>query len=183
MVDANKQAVRIAFVGKKATGKSFVAFYLKYHYHFKRMKLSDGVDSIIRRMYGWDKYKRPNWEHRLKLYDAMYKVDPNIHISYLLNRLQTTTMNVVVEDVRYLNEVEALGKKDFIIVRVTTDDALRQKRIIGMKYAAAGTVVLNEYFNSDLTRPYKADYTIVNTTREATRKSVDALMETLNVKS
>lgn len=173
--------MRIALVGKKAAGKSFVAFYLKQKYSFKRMKLQDGTDKIIKILYGIQKMKRPSWEQRLYIYDALYKVDPNIHINYLLSRLATTTMqNVVVEDVRYINELEALAKNGFVIVRITSTDEDRKRRIAkGITKVAAGSIKLTEYFNTDPSRAYKVDYNILNTTRDSTRASVNKLMEQL----
>lgn len=173
--------VRIALVGKKAAGKSFVAFYLNRNYHFKRAKLHAGVDRIVKLMYGDAKYQRPTWQQRYGLYDALYKVDPNIHISYLADRLASTTMNVVVEDARYVNEVDWLSKNGFLIIRVTTDEDTRKRRIEGMKHATVGTMILNEYFNVDPSRAYKVDYNILNSTRDATRRSIDNLMERLDI--
>lgn len=172
--------LRIALVGKKATDKTFVAFYLRTKYRFKQTKLMDGVDGIIKSMYGWEKYKRPVWEQRLAIYDALYKVDPEIHLKHLFNRLEKIHINhVVVEDVRYLNEVETLAKSDFIIIRVTMALVTKKKRIVGLKNAASGTLILNEHFGTENTRPYKADYTITGTTREGVRKSVDQIIENL----
>jgi hypothetical protein len=176
--------MKIALVGKKAAGKSFVAFYLKQKYHFKRMKLQDGIDTLIRTFYGLEKMKRPSWEKRLDFYNALYKVDPNVHVNYLLRRLETTTMpNVVVEDPRYGNEVVALGKAGFTVVRIITDETVRKRRIgKGLRDAAAGSVILTEYFNTDPSRAYKVDYNVQNITRDGTRKIIDDLILKLDTK-
>lgn len=181
MVDADKQ-IKIALVGKKAAGKTFIAFRLRRDYGFKRIRLQDGVDRIVKVLYGLEKMKRPSWEQRLYFYDALYKVDPNIFVNYALRRLQTTTMPyVVVEDCRYINEISALASNGFTIVRVTTpDDDVRRRHISkGLRGAAAGSIKLTEYFNTDPSRTYQVDYNILNTTREETKLSVNRLIEQL----
>lgn len=171
--------IKIAFVGKSATGKSALALYLNHAYGFKRAKMMDGVQRLGKLMYGIHKYQRLDWRRQIEFYDALYKIDPNIHLSHLALRLEQTTMNLVVEDVRYIHEVQALAKMDFKIIRVTIPEGLRKIRIVGVKKAAVGTVTLNEYYHGDETRSYRADYTISNEGRHAARKSVDQLMELL----
>lgn len=170
--------IKIALIGKKAAGKTFAAFYLKQRYKFKKMRMDDGVTKAMRSFYTYGKHQRASWERRLEIYDALYKVDPSIHIDYMLFKLETTTIDVVIEDVRYTDELQKLKAAGFTIVRIAAPDN-RRTRIVGMKSAAAGTLVLQEYFNEDKTKGYSADFSIYNNTRDGTRRSLDNLIDTM----
>jgi len=166
--------MRIAFVGKRAAMKTFCAHYLYKHKGFKRMQLDDGVTSIIRNMYTYRLHKRVTWERRVEMYDALYKLDPNIHIDYLLSKLSITTRDVVVPDVRYINEVEKLVAAGFVIVRVNTSQT--RVHIKGIKSAAAGTVKLQEYYGHNFDA-YPVSYSLIADDREKTRQTLDIILE------
>lgn len=171
---------KIALVGKKATGKTFVAFYLKRHYGFKMVRIMDGVSKMMRYFYLYGKHQRPKWEKRIDLYDALYKIDPDIHINYLLRRLATTTNDVVVDDVRYINELVKLRELGFTIIRIAAPEIRRRKVGATVRGAGKGTLVLQEYYGSDTTAAYSADFSIYNDTREGTRISIDKIVKELD---
>ncbi len=167
--------MRIAIVGKKAAGKSFVANYLVKKKSFKRMRVDDGVVKFVRYMYGYRKHSRVVWETRINLYDAVYKVDPEVQIDYLLRRLAVTTDDVVVDDVRYLNELVKLRESGFVVVRVTAPEN-RRIRLAGLTNASAGTVKLNEYFGRNF-EAYPVEYSVINEDREKTRRAIDKIVD------
>jgi hypothetical protein len=74
--------VRIALIGKKAVGKTFVGYYLRKKYRFNVMRMDDGLVKFIRTMYTYAQYKRPPWETKFRFYDALYDIDPTIHVNY-----------------------------------------------------------------------------------------------------
>lgn len=172
-------SIRIALVGKSKTGRSACATYLEKKHKFKRMGLEDGVREVVKKLYGIQAHKRIPWERRAKIYDALYKVDSDIWINYLARRLSTTTLNTVVDDVRYLNEVDVLKELGFTLVRITAPENVRVTRIPTLTHAAAGSVLAYEWFNKDFTAGIKAEYTIVNSNRLATYKSIDELVKNL----
>lgn len=172
--------IKIALVGKKAAGKTFVAFYLKRRYKFKSIRISDGASKLMRFFYMYGKHKRPSWERRIDIYDALYKIDPDIHINYLLRKLETTTSHVVVDDVRYVNELVKLREAGFTIIRVNAPENRRRKIGATLRKAASGTLVLEEYFREDKTAPYSADYSLFNETRDGTREAMDKIIKELD---
>lgn len=173
-VDAAK-GLRLAFVGRKSNEKRAAAHYLYKTLHFKRMQLDDGVTKFVRYMYTYKLHKRVKWEKRLEIYDLLYKLDPSIHIDYLLRKLMTTTTDVIVPDARYINEVEKLVEAGFIIIRVTSTDNVKM-RIPGMKSAAAGTVKLQEYFGQNFDA-YPVSYSIVADDRWKAREMLEHIIE------
>ena len=172
--------IRLVLVGKKAVGKSFCADYLEDNWGIKKIGLDEPLQEFVRKVYYYAKYKKMPWEQKLRMYDALYKLDPNMWVTYLEGRLKTTTRDVVVHDPRYISEVQYLQTLGFVVVRVLTPEDSRKRRIgKSLLDAAAGSVILHEYFNSDPTQGYNVDFTIVNDTRENARKSLDIIMEKL----
>jgi len=170
--------MRVAFVGKKAAGKTFAARYLATKYNFKHLSLKDPLYDILRKLYYYGEWKRISWEQEIKFYDALYKLDLNIWIGYLERRLRTTTMDVVVDDPRYINEVQALKELGFILIRIDAPEGERRGRIPAhLQDAAAGSVALAEYFHKDISAAYKTDYSITNTDKESTRKALDIILQ------
>lgn len=159
-------------------GRTFAAYYLKKQHGFKTVRISDGVAKMMRYMYMYGKYERPKWERRMDFYDALYKIDNNIHIQYLLRRLETTTNDVVVDDVRYVSEILALKKAGFLIIRISGPERGKRRNITNtLREAAAGASVLHEYFTDSKALAYTTDYSIYNETKDGTRKSLDEILD------
>lgn len=168
-------ALRIALVGKKATGKTYAAHYLYKHHGFKHLRMVDATHRIIKWFYKYRPYQRIKWERQLEFYDALYGLDPDIHVDHILRRLQTTTRDVVIDDPRYINEVRKLKEAGFIIVRLNMQENKRL-RLAGMQSANPGTVKLNEYFAAG-SDAYPVDYSIINENKETLYQLLDSVVE------
>jgi hypothetical protein len=168
--------VKIAFVGKKGTGKTTAARYLQTQHKFTKMRMDDGIVKFLRSMYLYRANSRIPWRDRLKFYDAIYKLDPNIHIEYLLRRMASPTFknDVVIDEVRYINEVQRLKKAGFTIIRISGGKP--NTLLVGMDSAAAGTTLLQEYFGSNFDA-YSVDYSIVNDQKENLFKTLDKIVD------
>ena len=176
--------MKIALVGKKKAGRTFIAQYLKNKYKYKKWALNDGVSRIYKLLYDWHNWEQVPWETKMEVYDFFYAKDNDVWVKFLSRRLEKTESNIVIDDVRYINEVKYLQKLGFIIIRVTAPEDRRIPHIskqLGPR-ASTGTVVLNEYFNVDKTESYQVDYSIHNITRDDTRLAVDNLIKNLTNK-
>jgi hypothetical protein len=129
-------------------------------------------------MYYYQPHKRVKWEMRLKYYDAIYKIDNSIHVGHLLRILQRVPpeQDVVVPDVRYINEVQALVEAGFTVVRVTDGVGYKPVRMSGLASAAPGTVKLQEFYRRNA-EAYSVSYSIVNEDLDKLRKSVDRVVD------
>lgn len=157
-------------------GKTFAAHYLYKNHNFKTVKLQDSVKKVIKWFYQYRSHERISWERRLAFYDALYELDPDIHVDYLLRRLsQDSTRDIIVDDVRYINEVEKLKEAGFIIIRISMPDGKRT-RIVGMKTAKPGTVKLHEYYSRTF-EAYSTDYSIINENKDALYRLLDSIVE------
>lgn len=157
-----QKGTRLAFVGKPAAGQTSAAVYLKRSHGFKRIRLMQGVTRICKMLYWYKAYERPPWEKKRAIYDALYKIDNNIWITYVKHRLETTTEPIVIDDAKFVNEVLQLKELGFTIIRVNSSLKHRSKsigRFLG-KDILPGTVVMTEYFNRDPTETLKVDYSI-----------------------
>jgi hypothetical protein len=166
--------IKIAFVGKHQSGKTYAAHYLYKKHGFKTVKLQDGVSKVLKWFYKYRPHERINWEKRLAFYDALYMLDNDIHVDYLLRRLETSTTDIVVDDVRYINEVQKLREAGFLIIRISmsTNNKVKLK---GIQTAAMGTVKLNEYFNRKFDA-YSTDYSIINENKDSLYRLLDSII-------
>lgn len=174
-----ERGIRLAFVGKPNSGQTTAAVYLKRHKGFKRIRMMQGVTRILKILYWYKKYERPSWDRKRAVYDALYKIDNNIWITYVRHRLERTTEPVVIDDAKFINEVKELKNLGFIIIRVNTSMKNRTKSIgrhLG-KDITPGTIVLAEYFSKDPTTELNVDYSIYHDgNNENLRKTIDELL-------
>ncbi len=175
------ESIKIALVGKKKSGRFFIAQHLKLKHHYKNWKLLDGVERILRTLYGYHSWERIPWEKQIEVYDFFYKRDPNVWIEFLKTRLEKTDKNIVINDARYINEVQELKKLGFVIIRVTAPEDRRKANIAKMLGPTAdkGTVVLHEYYNTDPTVGYQVDYSIHNENPASTKEAIDIIVKNL----
>lgn len=172
-------AIRIAFIGKNKSGRTWAADYLRSQHNFKKESLGEGVDRILRILYYYGTHKRIPWEHKLLVYDALYKIDPDIWIGYMERKLRTTTRDVVVDDARYINEIKALKELGFTVIRLTAPETRRKRFLKGVKTASPGVLTVHELFNRSFLETAGVDYSIYNETKDGTRKALDEIVSSL----
>src|SRR6185295_19256919 len=181
-----KRGLRLAFVGKPNSGQTSCAVYLKRSHGFKRIRLMQGVARIAKVLYFHKNYERIPWAKKRAIYDALYKVDKNIWIGYVENRLSNTTEPIVIDDAKFLNEVMKLKELGFIIIRVNTSMKNRAKavgRFLGPDIIP-GSVAMIEYFNKDPTEALQVDYSIYHDgTLKNLYKTLDELLTKFDIRS
>jgi hypothetical protein len=167
-------SIRLALVGGGARSKITVANYLRKKRDFKVVRLDDGVKKMVRDMYMYRPHQRVVWERRFDIYDALYKIDSEIHINYLLHRMDRTGRSVVTPDPRYVNEVVKLQRAGFVLVRVSEPPNYK-RNFLGVRNAQPGTVLLQEAFGQfDI---YSVDYSIMGGDRLKLIRAVDIIVE------
>jgi hypothetical protein len=173
--------VRIVFVGKSKAGKTWAADYLRRQHGFKKVAFNDGLLDVLRKLYYYVPRQRIRWETRLRYYDALYKVDPNIWAGYMERRLSTTLSDVVIDDPRYLNEVAVLKGLGFTVIRLVAPEDRRKKRLEAYKWAAEGLLSVHDRYNRDFDASIGVDFSIYNETKEGTRKALDEIVQRLKI--
>lgn len=175
------EPIRIAFVGRAKVGRTFCAEYLRRRYNFRRKSMVDPINRFIKQLYFYDRDTRVTWEVKRAFYDSIYKLDNELLINYLVERVKMSDVNIVVDDVRYMNEAKRLKEMGFKIIRVTSPPKGRQRIKFSLgPNASPGTLLLNELYNKDFTSELQVDYSIHNTSYETTRADLDAIMENID---
>jgi hypothetical protein len=171
--------IRIVLVGKAVYTRVSAGDWLRKAHGFKVLRTDDGVAKFIRDMYMYQPHKRVTWERRIEFYDAIYKLDNNIHINHLLRKLRSVpdSKSVVVPDARYINEVTALAAQGFLVVRVTDPLGYKPTRMAGMASAAKGTIKLQEFYGRKYNDAYPVDYSVSNDDLTKLRRSIDRIIE------
>jgi hypothetical protein len=174
----NPYRLKICLIGRIRVGNRFAAFRLQRVHGFRRKKMMAGVDKFSRFFYKYGKYDRfISWEKKLEFYDALYKIDQNIHVDYLLRRVESGWEDVVVEDVRYLNEVQKLKDNGFTVIRITPSERTRPK-IVNFDNALPGTVTVNEWFAADPNK-FPTDYSFIYDNKAEAAATVDNIVNRL----
>ena len=125
---------RIAFAGPMCVGKTTLANSLAVTFMgYSKLSFANRLKSLVYNLYG---EQEKNNQGRLMLQvlsDDLKKWDSNLFIKHLLleaNRLLSQGFTkLVVDDLRFKSEADALRKNGFVIIKVTCDEEVRQERI------------------------------------------------------
>ena len=137
-----------------------------------------GAEKTLRFFYMYGRYRKPKWERKFDIYDALYKIDPSIHVNYLLRKLSTAWKDTVVDDTRYITELLSLKEAGFIILRVTVTDTNKDHHVgKSLRDAVSGTLLLQETFGQGK-QGYSADYSIhLGENKEALAKNIQRILD------
>ena len=117
--------MNIGICGKAGTGKTVVADHLVKRYGYKRYAIADEVKRIAVRLFKMEK------KDRKLLQDIgfkMRKIRPTVWIDFFVDQIKGKD-RIVVDDIRYPNEYEALKGEGFKIIRVVADREICIKRL------------------------------------------------------
>lgn len=174
--------VKIALISGTLQPLSSISRFLRVNRGFKHMRLDDALTTYLRTVYGRSFYRHMNYVKRIAFYDELYKLDNNIHINHLLGRFSTTARDIVISDIRYVNELLALQNIGFTIVRLTTTRTkFRGISIKGLGHSTAGTIALQEAYGK--LEPYSVPYSIMYEDRTRAFELVDRIIEKERAKS
>lgn len=118
--------VKIALVGKAGSGKDTVANILKEQYDIEAMALVDPIYKIAN-----DLFKMQGKDRQLlrDIGKSLRAIDDYVFIKYLVDRVNHTSKDVIVTDVRLLKEYNRLRNEGFKFIILETDDENRYNRI------------------------------------------------------
>lgn len=122
--------MRIALTGLAGCGKSLAAAYLVGNYGFIRLSFAAKLKDLLQRV-----LDRPinKYKDRTLLQEfgcLLRKTDPDIWIHHLdleLSKLPSCT-NIVIDDLRFLNEEEFLYEKGFRIVKISGRERIMSEK-------------------------------------------------------
>lgn len=179
MTYRSRQGINVAFIGTVKNAQTACAEHLKWKHEFKRLEFDDPIRKFIRKSYGYKPWTNINWQKRLEFYDSIYRVDNDFFINIMRQKIQNSEVDIVISDVRYINELDALREMDFKIVRVTSAKPMTGYPQVGkyVKTAEVGSVPVALYFDSNRTFQGKIDYSIYWESRTKMPDVLDPLLE------
>jgi adenylate kinase len=173
----------IGLLGAKGSGKSTIAEHLERNYGFKRVNFKDSLLEEVRERFP-DLLRLMSEEENLSV-DEMFKLKPPM-VRALLQNYGTEVKraddqnywvkrwekiadhiedNIVVDDVRFLNEVSVIANREGVLIRAIVD---------GEKNA-------DKHSSETALDNFKPDFTIsaVRGAREQLIKQVESILETI----
>lgn len=122
--------MKIAICGKMASGKTTIADALCQELGFKRFSLAGGVKDLANFLFDIPEGHKDRVAYQKVGDGARKTLYPDIWIDVLKGRINESNPSyVVVDDVRYLNEVQKLRQSGWYIIKVEIDDELQIQRL------------------------------------------------------
>jgi adenylate kinase family enzyme len=160
----NSEYIRIAFSGKISSGKTTAAKVLVDNYGFVRHSFADELKKHV----AWRKRVDLQYllDHKEEFRDTLQEVghkmrdkDENFWVSRLVKNLPED-VNVVCDDLRYLNEAERLKQLGFYLVRIDTlsQTIVERRKQLGLRSIPR---VVHHVSETSLDDYYGWDYRIV----------------------
>ena len=117
--------MKIGIIGKICSGKTELANRLIKYYNnieIKKRSFSDGVYKIARELFNMKVKDRKLLQN---IGTKMREIDNNVWINNT-----NVEGNVIIDDIRYNNELEFLIRNNFIIIYIKIDKEKQKDRII-----------------------------------------------------
>ena len=176
--------MRIALSGLKRSGKDTIGSYLIQNYSCKRFAFADEVKRLARELFPEEFVQNDKPVDLLQwLGNTMRQRNPDVWINRLSTMIQLTkdpVPNLVVTDVRYPNEVQALKNLGFTIVKVQVPVEVSIERSKATEVNFTEELLLHESEQLAQSNEQYYDYIIENTgTLEELYSKVEEMVEVL----
>lgn len=176
--------MRIALSGLKRSGKDTIGSYLIQNYGCKRFAFADEVKRLAKELFPEEFVQNDKPVDLLQwLGNTMRQRNPDVWINMLTTKILLTkdpVPNLVVTDVRYPNEVQALKNLGFTIVKVQVPVEVSIERCKATEVNFTEELLLHESEQLAQSNEQYYDYVIENTgTLEELYKKVDEMVEVI----
>ena len=149
--------MKIAICGPICSGKTFLTNYLKKKYNLKRNFFGDKVKDVARELFNME-YKDRKLIQTVA--DKMKEINQDVWVNYIIKQTIDKD-NIIIEDLRFLNEAKFLQDNGFIIIKLTVEENIQWLRL-KQTYPTTWQEHLNN-FNHNSERNFnliKANFTI-----------------------
>ena len=131
------KGMKLAFVGCLRSGKDTAADYFVKNHDFKAFSFGSGIADVIHRYFPDAFEEGKPRKHYQVIGQAFRELNPDIWVEMLEEKLkedwaENPDTNVVITDLRQLNEYERLKKLGFTIIKVEASVTKRIQRIEAM---------------------------------------------------
>lgn len=119
--------MKIALSGKMGSGKSFIADKIVIKYGFKKISFASRVKQIAEELF---EMKDKNRGLLISLATKMREIDPLVWIKCVLRFCdKNQDCDIIIDDLRLLNEYETLKSDNWFIVKIDIDEKVRLERL------------------------------------------------------
>jgi len=119
--------MRIGLIGKMCSGKSSIANKLKNNYpEYTITSFAKKIKKLAVELFDMKEKDRKLLQD---IGTKMREIDKDIWIKYLLNNIKDD-QNVIIDDVRYENEMKYLKNENFILIYLDITHELQEQRIL-----------------------------------------------------
>uniref|UniRef100_A0A6C0JEY2 Uncharacterized protein n=1 Tax=viral metagenome TaxID=1070528 RepID=A0A6C0JEY2_9ZZZZ len=151
--------MKIAIIGKLCSGKSTCAKYLIDKYDYTCLSFGEPVKRYAKEIFGLET------KNRVIIQDFAQKIkeiDNDVWIKYLIRKLDNLqTDKIVIDDLRFPNEYNALKNKGFIFIKLIISEEKQKERIINTYPDSFNThIERTKNISESYTNVLKSDYVI-----------------------
>jgi len=144
---------RYVFSGKAYSGKTTCADYFVTKYNMQKLSFATILKELCRDVFNMKK------KNRSLLQDvgtALRSVDEDVFVNYLERKIEMLGYRngIVVDDLRYQNELKMLKRQKFMVMRLIVDDEILKERA-GQKGKIMTSAQLNHPSEKDLDNIYQ----------------------------
>ena len=143
--------MKIAISGKMGSGKNFLAQKIidQFEYTqqpFKTLAFGDSLKEMMYDFFNIKKGEHPYAREILQQLGAVGRLaDPLYWVTPVIEEAKASYENVIVTDLRYINEAEALKENGFILIRVDTFEEVRANRTTLTSQTDSSEIDLDDY--------------------------------------
>jgi hypothetical protein len=127
-VEKDTSPARLAVSGKMRSGKDTLSGYLVKRYGFVRFAFADRLKEVAVELFGMS-MERKDRHLLVELGRKMCEVDRLVWVNYVLGKIPLRA-SVVISDMRFRYEYDALKAFNFTMVRMDVDRDTQVKRIM-----------------------------------------------------
>jgi len=127
-------------MGAMCSGKTYCANHLVNEFGFVKVGFADKLKALAYDLYGVQGKDGEARQLLQTLADDLKQYDPDLFVKHLLYRAKKyENQSIVVDDLRFKVEADALRKNGFTIIKVICRDEVRQDRIARLYPSAPAT--------------------------------------------
>lgn len=125
----------IGISGKMATGKDTLGLYLNEKVRSNRTAFAKELKNTVRRLFNVDPYEKTPYVRMLlqRVGVAMREIDPDVWVNFVMREAEHDLANgadaMIVTDLRFPNELEAVKNAGGITVKVFVEHGIRMQRL------------------------------------------------------
>lgn len=179
-----RNITKLAFYGPASSGKTWSADYLVKNHNFVRVAFADKLKEIAAELF--NVYGKNGADRKVlqDLGQKMREIEPDVWINHLLSTVafyETHREGIVLDDLRYTNEADALRNAGFKLVYVSTPQAELERRRVSLY---PDTPLSSYYHDSERDWAFiEPDYTVEGGDPFIGATHLDLLMEKLGAEN